>query len=89
LPNGTDEAVIKAGIPKAQLCLKEFERIKGNSTFLAGNQLSLADLYLVPILFYFRMTPEKELLAPHKGLDAWWNMMAERPSAQNTAPNLG
>jgi glutathione S-transferase len=89
LPNGTDETVIKAGIPKAQLCLKEFERIKGNSAFLAGNQLSLADLYLVPILFYFRMTPEKELLAPHKGLDAWWNMMAERPSVQRTAPNLG
>ena len=89
LANGTDEAVIKAGIPKAQLCLQEFERIKGSQTFLAGNQVSLADLYLVPIIFYLKLTPEKELLAPHKGLDAWRNAMAERPSVQKTAPNLG
>jgi glutathione S-transferase len=89
LANGTDEAVIKAGIPKAELCLKEFERIKGSHTFLAGNQVSLADLYLLPILFYLRLTPEKELLAPHRGLDAWWHAMAERPSVKKTAPNLG
>src|SRR5262245_21742494 len=89
LPNGTDAAVIKAGIPKAQLCLKEFERIKGNHTFLAGNQISLADLYLVPILFYFRLTPEKELLAPHKGLEAWWQTMSERASVTKTVPPLG
>jgi glutathione S-transferase len=91
LPNGTDETVIKAGIPKARLCLQEIERIAAaaNGSFLAGNQLSLADLYLVPILFYFRMTPEKELLAPHKGLEAWWQTMAERPSVAKTAPNLG
>jgi glutathione S-transferase len=89
LPNGTDEAVIKAGIPKAKLCLQEIERIKGGDTFLAGDQVSLADVYLLPILFYVRMTPEKELLAPHKGLEAWWQTMAERPSARKTAPNLG
>ena len=89
LANGTDENVVKAGIPRAQLCLKEFERIKGSHTFLAGNTVSLADLYLVPILFYLKLTPEKELLAPHKGLDAWWRAMSERKSVTATAPNLG
>jgi glutathione S-transferase len=89
LPNGTDEAVIRAAVPKAELCLKEIERIKGDHTFLAGSQVSLADLYLVPLVFYLKLTPEKELLAPRKSLDAWWNMMAERPSVQKTAPNLG
>ena len=83
--------MIKAGIPKARLCLQEIERIAAaaGGSFLAGNQLSLADLYLVPILFYVRMTPEKELLAPHKRLEAWWQTMAERPSTVKTAPNLG
>jgi glutathione S-transferase len=89
LANGTDEAVVKAGIPRATMCLQEIDRIKGSAPFLAGDRLSLADLYLLPILFYLRLTPEKALLAPHKGLDAWWNMMAERPSVQATAPNLG
>src|SRR5215468_599779 len=89
LANGTDENVVKAGIPRAQLCVKEFERIKGSHSFLAGNTVSLADVYLVPIIFYLRLTPEKELLAPHKGLDAWWNAMSERKSTKATAPNLG
>jgi glutathione S-transferase len=89
LANGTDEAVIKAGIPKAQLCLAELERIKGNDEFLAGSQVSLADLYVLPILFYLRLTPEKELLLPHKGLEAWWQTMGARASVQKTAPNLG
>jgi glutathione S-transferase len=88
LPNGTDEAVVKAGVSKAQLCLQELERIRGGHKFLAGNQVSLADLYVVPIIFYLKLTPEKELLAPLRGLDAWWNAMSERPSVQKTAPKL-
>ena len=47
------------------------------------------DLYLVPIIFYLKLTPEGELLAPHKGLAAWWEAMSERKSVQATAPNLG
>jgi glutathione S-transferase len=89
LANGTDEAVIRAGIPKAQLCLKEIERIRGNDTFLAGNQVSLADLYVLPLIFYLRLTPETELLTPHRGLVAWWEAMGERASVKNTVPNLG
>ena len=48
LVGGTDESVIAAGVPKAELCLKEFNRIKGGSKFLAGDQVSLADLYVAP-----------------------------------------
>jgi glutathione S-transferase len=88
LPNGTDEAVIRAAIPKAELCLREIERIQGADVFLAGDQVSLADLYVVPIVFYLRLTPERELLAPHARLQAWWHRMAERPSVQRTAPDL-
>jgi len=89
LPNGTDENVIRAGIPKAELCLQEIARIQGGDPFLAGGRVSLADLYLVPILFYFKMTPEKEMMAKHKGLEAWWTTMSERPSFQKTVPKLG
>lgn len=89
LPNGTDEAVIRAGIPKADLCLQEIERIKGGHPFLAGDQVSLADLYVVPIVFYLKLTPEAELMAPRKDLEAWWQLMSGRPSVKRTAPNLG
>src|SRR5262249_45078936 len=72
LVGATDENVVAAGIPKAKLCLKEFDRIKAGDPFLAGKQISLADLYLVPIIFYLRLTPENTLLVPHEGLQAWW-----------------
>jgi glutathione S-transferase len=89
LPNGTDEAVIRAGVPKAELVLKEIERIQGSHPFLAGSQVSLADLYLVPIVFYLKMTPEKALMAPRERLEAWWQKMGERPSVKDTVPKLG
>jgi glutathione S-transferase len=89
LPDGPDETVIRAGIPRTQLCLQEIERIKGDSPFLAGTSVSLADLYLVPIVFYLKLTPEGELLAPHRGLEAWWRTMSDRKSVKVTAPNLG
>jgi len=85
----TDEKIVAAGIPKAELCLKEFDRIMGSDPFLAGKHVSLADLYLVPIVSYLVLTPEKTLLASHKGLAAWWERMSQRPSAQKTAPKLG
>ena len=89
LANGTDESIVKAGIPRAELCLREFERIKGAHPFLAGDRMTLADLYLVPIIFYLKLTPESEIMAPFRGLDAWWRAMNERKSVKDTAPNLG
>ena len=85
----TDEKNVAAGIPKAELCLKEFERIKGDNKFLAGAQISLADLYLYPVLVYLMMTPEKSLLESRKGLMAWWDTMNQRSSVKKTQPNFG
>jgi glutathione S-transferase len=84
-----DEKVIAEARPTIELCLKEFERLKGSDKFLAGNQLSLADLYLVPIIFYLQMMPEKSLFEARKGLAGWWASMSQRSSVKKTQPNLG
>lgn len=84
----TDEATVKAALPKAELCLKEWERLKGGDKFFAGNQVSLADLLLFPILFYLTMTPEKTLLDANKGMAAWFEAMSQRSSAKKTQPNF-
>jgi glutathione S-transferase len=89
LVGGTDESVIAAGVPKAELCLKEFNRIKGGSKFLAGDQVSLADLYVAPLIAYLSLTPEMKLLSEHKGLSAWWEAMTQRSSFKATQPNMG
>jgi glutathione S-transferase len=76
-------------VPSAALGLREIEPIKGDGKLLAGNQLSLADLYLFPIIFYLMMTPEKSLVAPHRGLTAWWEAMSQRSSVKKTQPDFG
>jgi glutathione S-transferase len=89
LVGGSDPKVIAAGTPKAQLVLKEIDRFKAGSKFLAGERVSLADLYVAPVLAYLALTPEASLIAAHKGLSEWWDMIQQRSSYKKTQPNLG
>jgi glutathione S-transferase len=85
----TDRAIVEAGKPKATLVLDEIQRIMGDNKFLAGSSMSLADLYVVPVLHYLMMTPEKSLMESHRNLMRWWADMNERKTVKNTAPQLG
>lgn len=91
LMGGTaDEAVIKDGLPTAELCVKEVERIMGNNKFMAGDKVSLADLMVAPIYHYFAATPEgQSILQPRGKLRAWWDHMKTRNSLVKTEPKLG
>jgi len=85
-----DEAAIKSGIPTSDLCLKEFERLMGVNKFLAGDKVSLADLFVVPVYHYLALTPEgEELLKPRAKLRAWWDQMKARNSVTTTEPKFG
>jgi glutathione S-transferase len=85
----TDLDVVAAGSVKAKLCLSEFERLLPEQGFLASKSPSLADLYLIPIIHYLMMTPEKTLMAPHAKLGNWWTKINERESVKKTAPQFG
>lgn len=85
----TDEAMVKASWPKIEHQLAVLEDTLSKSAYLAGNTLSLADLTLVPILFYVKMQPEgAPLLAKHKAVSAWFDRMAARPSFGATMPDF-
>jgi glutathione S-transferase len=85
-----DEATIEQARPTVERCLVEFSRLKGNDAYLAGPQLSMADLYLAPVFAYLTMTPDAEaLLRPHGGLQSWWQVMSSLPAMEKTRPNLG
>jgi glutathione S-transferase len=85
-----DESIVRDARPMVETCLSELERIKGSDPFLAGPDLSLADLYLAPIMAYLSMTPDMaDLMTPCPGLKSWWDSMAARPSMQETQPKLG
>lgn len=85
-----DEQVVADCLPRVGLCLAEIERIMAAGPWLAGAEISLADLMLAPVFAYMTMTPESgELLARRPGLAQWWQAMSARPSMARTAPKLG
>jgi glutathione S-transferase len=61
---------------------------QGSPPFIAGD-LSLADLYLAPILFYVNLTPDKDRVFEVPGLDDWWSRVQNLDSFRSTQPNLG
>jgi glutathione S-transferase len=82
----SEEAVAKA-VPRARLCLSEFARLMGERQFMAGERISLADLMVVPLLYYLARVPEGEaLLAEHPSLRAWTRRIENRQSFQVTKP---
>lgn len=81
-----DEARIVAALARSAIVLGELERMIGTRAFLAGEDITLADLHAAPMIAYFRLAPEgAQALSRHTRLAAWWDRMNGRPSLQRTA----
>lgn len=90
LDSETDENVIAEALPKAEKCVNVLENIIGSNPYVVGNELSLADLYLVPVYDYLSRTPEGEnMLAGAPNLRRWWDSLSARESVRKTRPQLG
>jgi glutathione S-transferase len=81
-----DEAACAAAVPDAERCLHELDRLLGDQPFLAGDQLSIADLLLAPQLGYLAITPECAKIMQATRLKAWLGRMEARASMQATLP---
>lgn len=66
-----------------------FERRLGDSRYLAGENVTAADLYLVPIFFYFSEVPELKTIGDASpNCVRWAREMGGRPSVRATDPNF-
>lgn len=80
-----DPAAITEAMPRAHLAFAQISRMLGDSTFMTGASISLADLMIAPQLELFSRTPEwKELTAQRDNLADWLQRMEARASLQNT-----
>jgi glutathione S-transferase len=78
-----DEAMIAAAKPDAANCVRAIESLMAEP-YLAGDEVSIADLMLAPHIFYFSITPEgREIMGGGK-LQRWIERMQARPSLRNT-----
>jgi glutathione S-transferase len=58
-----------------------------HSPWLGGDCLTLADLYVAPMLYYFLMVPEgQEMFSEKPNLAEWLRHMGSRESMQITRP---
>jgi glutathione S-transferase len=81
----TDEGAIDAAMPRAYTVFAELARLLGEQPYLAGGELSLADLHTAPQLSFLSLTPEwAKLAAPHANITAWIARLEARPSFQAT-----
>ncbi len=85
---GKNEAVRQDGLTVGRKVMEFAMRTKGSSPFLAGD-LSLADLYLAPVLAYVSMTPDKDAILSTDGVTAWWDKVQALPSYKSTQSNPG
>lgn len=85
-----DEAAIEAALPQARTAVEALESLLGDSAYFAGDQVSLADLHVLPVIDYFSQTPEGQAaMAGAPNLSRWLETMQSRPSVAKTKPQLG
>ena len=85
---GKSDSMRKGGLQNGRLMIDFAMKTKGSSPFIAG-ELSLADLYLAPIVFYVSLTPDKEALFDVDGFADWWTKTQALQSYKETQPKLG
>ena len=83
---GKNDEMHHAGLENGKKVIGELMRIKAGSPYLAGQDLSIADLYLAPILAYIAITPHKSEFLELPGVQAWWDAVSSRESFRSTQP---
>ncbi len=86
---GKNEEVRQDCMAKSRLALGEIMKLRGSGPWIAGADLSLADLFLAPVCFYVDMTEDKGAAFDIPGMGDWWAAAQALESYQMTMPNLG
>lgn len=88
LPDGApDRAKIDATVPKLQEMFGILDRVLGQRSYLAGSDFNLADMFLLPLIYYLKQMPEgAELLTASPNLTVWFQRVLDRASARETVP---
>lgn len=82
-----DRKMIEAALPEMQTQFGVLDEAVAATGYLAGAAFTLADIDLLPILFYMNKMPEsRALLAQTRHLKAYFERHMERPSVKQTFP---
>lgn len=84
-----DEQMIAEAVPDLDTHLLIISGALQDHLYLSGDRLSLADLFVMPILFYLNFTPEgQKVIGNSPRILRWLETMGSRPSDKATLPPL-
>jgi glutathione S-transferase len=80
-----DLAAIEAAMPNARRVFNELGRLLGDKPYFAGDQISLAEMMLIPQMDFMSQAPEwSELTAALPNIVNWFERASSRPSFRAT-----
>jgi glutathione S-transferase len=80
-----DESVIAAAMPQARKVFTELARLLGDKAYFAGDEVSLAEMMLIPQIDFLRQIPEwSALTGTLPTLVAWFERASDRRSFKAT-----
>ena len=84
-----DPNEVQRGLEAAPRVIGALEELAGGGNFLCGDSMSLADVHLAPMIGYFTLYPDGEMLLDRQyRLARWWAAMSERSTFKETMPDL-
>jgi glutathione S-transferase len=86
---GQDDAAKDKAMEQGKTLLTLLDEIRAGAPWLAGDERTLADYWLAPIMAYVAMTPDADALLDVGGTRDWWKRVQELESFRDTAPDLG
>jgi glutathione S-transferase len=85
----TDENEVQRGLEAASRVLAALDTVAGPGRYLCGDDLSLADIHLAPMIGYFVLAPEgMALFRKYIRLSDWWSALSKRATFVATMPLL-
>ncbi|HEY9877216.1 MAG TPA: glutathione S-transferase family protein [Leptolyngbyaceae cyanobacterium] len=79
----TDEEKVKNAIAPAKKAVEAIEAITVGNPYLLGSDLTLADLFLIPVFIYLAQTPEfAEITAQTPKIKTWWEKASQLPNVK-------
>jgi len=88
LPDGSpNRPVIEAALPKLEKLLGIFDKAVAQTGHLVGTTFTIADMFLLPMMFYLGKLPESaELIARKPALSRWSETHLARPAFEAVIP---
>jgi glutathione S-transferase len=87
-PDGSpNRTIIEAALPKMEQHFATLDRAVARTGYLVGDSFTLADIDLLPILYYMNKTPESAaMLERARSLKDYFDRHIARPSVKETIP---